>query len=508
MEKKYLIGIDQGSSGLRVACFDLEGNYIGGGGCETKRHFPNPNQLVYLVEELQDAVVESMRIMLKTTGINPAEIAGICTSNCGGRFTAIDEDGNTPFETISYGDARLTRGDLVIEKLASAGMTPEQHYSLAQTTFGAAPFVLAVRESEPEKYARVKKWAYSQQPFIYRALGVEDWVEAEAWATGTGCYNPYTREFVGEICEALEIKPDDWLTPRLAGELCGTVSEEAAQKTGLAAGTPIFTGGNDTSPQYIGLGAIKENDVAALLGTFGVICRRLTAPVPMKDKNLWVGGGGFKDDWRIGTMVNGCGASYNWLRNNVCFGYEADAEKSGLSIYDYMNECATKSSVGSNGVIFNPNLFPSMANPKIKAGFNGLSIQSTTNDLIRAVMEGIAYDFRVVVDAFDAGVGIKTESLYVSGGMAHSDVFLQMLADVLDLPLYKAAGDLDITAARGAAMLAGIGAGIYSDLEDAVAKAVKEPTLIAPIPENVALYKKYSERYQRSVKALSENVYV
>ena len=512
MEKKYLVGIDLGNSGIRVACFDFNGNCVGNNVADVSTYSPEPGQLTNRVKEVEDAVIESMHNMLMNSNIDPAMIAGISSSIAGGRLTGIDENGDYPFESIfTNGDKRVSSYfPKTYEKLAAAGISPEKYRELTHSTLIYNTLILALRDTEPEKAATIKKWAYSHHPMIVRALGTEEWVDVEGWATSTGCYNPYTRELNKDICNALDIQPEDWVTYKFAGEPCGTVSEEVAAKTGLVAGTPIYVGNNDNTPHIIAQGAINEKDVASTLGTYGVLFRLFSTPIHDIANSVFLGCSGFKagNAYKMTTLVMGMGASYNWLHKNICFGFEPEAEKAGKNIYEYMNELAAKSSIGANGVLFNPNVLGSLTNSKMKASFLGIGVTNTVNDLVRAVMEGVAYDYKIALQNMDEATKIKSESIYVSGGIAKSEFWLQIFADVCNVPLLKAACQPDLTACLGAAMTAGIGAGVYSSLEDAVEKAVKTPTVINPIPENVECYQKFFKEYQKDLKILTEEVYV
>lgn len=509
MEKKYLVGIDRGASGVRAACFDLEGNCLGSSIASIPTHSPEPGQLICKMNELEDALIESIRNMLKDSGVNPGEIAGISTSIAGGRLTGIDENGDYPFDSIFVdADARgKSHVGTAFEKLAAGGITREEYQSITFTSPYESALILALRDTEPEKFATVKKWAFSEHPIIARALGAEDWVDVEGWAKQTGCYNAYAQEYDADICHIFDIKPEDWVPRACAGELCGTVSKESAAKTGLAVGTPIFVGNNDNTPHLLAQGAVSDEDIACTLGTYGVLLRFFNEPIYDGGNSAYPGSNGFKHGYKMTTLVMGMGASYNWLRNNICFGFEPEAKQQGMNIYEYMNVLAAKSSLGSNGVLFNPNVLGSMTNRKMKASFLGIGVTNTTNDLIRAVMEGVAYDFKIALQTMIKATKKEANSVRVAGGISNSDLWMQMFADVCDVTILKSACHPELTACMGAAMTAGIGAGVYSSFEDAITKAVKEPTPVKPIPENVELYKKYFDNYERCLKILNEQVY-
>jgi xylulokinase len=396
----------------------------------------------------------------------------------------------------------------MFEKLGAAGVSMDDIYQ-STTNFmpsGQTSLMEKLKEDDPETFAKVSQWCDCQHGLVSQALGGE-YCCHESYGMKSGMYNVFERAFDEKICAAYGIDPSQLAELRYSGEPCGVVSGEVAAQTGLKAGTPIFVGINDAVTHIHAQGALGLDEVTAILGTWGIMCKRVTQPYWDPTKQFSAFGGGGRDDWALELIIAGCGATLRWLRENVLTHLEAEAAARGIDTFDVINEHAAKSPVGANGVFANPQVMGDLHNQNMKATLVNLNPACNLDDMIRAVYEGIAYELKKGLANLESATGVPTRVLHVSGGGAKSPVLLQILADVTGMPLHQAGIGPDLAGAKGAAMIAGIGAGIYADIPDAVAKTVRQAAVVEPISENVASYAALFEKYQSVFEALGSGVY-
>ena len=304
----------------------------------------------------------------------------------------------------------------------------------------------------------------------------------------------------------MEVGPDVFAEIRFGGEPCGIVSVEAAAKTGLAAGTKLFTGINDNISHCIVQG--DADYPTAILGTFGIISMCLNHPVSDPQRICGIQGGFDKNDnWTLSTGIGGVGAMNTWLRENLCAHFAAEANEKGKDVYDILSEHAAMSPIGSHGLYCNPNILGASVDPFVKSSYLNLNLACTLNDIIRAAYEGIAYEIKKFVNIIDNCKGTKSTKLYVSGGCAQSDILVSIIADVLNIDICQSDVSPAHAGVMGAAMIAGIGAGIFKDIDEAKVKMARPGKTVKPTPENVEVYKNLFETYLTCYDGLANHVY-
>ena len=484
----YLIGIDRGNSGIRAGLYDDQGHYICGANVDIELVHPLPGYNVCPEGTLKEGLFRVLKKMTEAVpeGVGLSDVKGISFSMAGGMITGFTEDGRMPLETVFAGDCRRNDVFKATPLLEAAGISDEEYAKEASTT---PPWILSdilcLKESEPEKTRDIKYWTITEHALVLRYLGSDRFVDPECGGSMHYNYNPFTHSYVPKICDAVGIYGKDWLPMVYAGEPMGTLGKEAAEATGLKEGTPLFSGTNDMIPIVIAMGAVNEEEAISNYGTFGTIGKRMDRPFDFKPNissihSLHVTGGGFENDWQIGAIVSGCCASYSGP-NRLCGEFSGDTEKKW---YDELNAMAERSDIGANGVVYSPFIIDG------KASFSHLNIQTKLSDMVRAVMEGIAYEMLVSLQEVEESIDVRIRSLYVSGGLTKSDVFNHILADMYGIEIAKASVNQDMVGTKGPAMIAGIGAGLFRDVRDAVDHMVeKNNEIVLPNEENHLRYR-------------------
>jgi xylulokinase len=280
-----------------------------------------------------------------------------------------------------------------------------------------------------------------------------------------------------------------------AWEIVGRVTEQAALETGLAQGTPVLGGVDDASPVAIATGAVSEGQCYLSVGSAanvvvnaaGVISHPTTITYPHCIPGLHM----------LIAVLSSTGLSYKWMRNAFGQMEETMARTTGEDAYDYMNRAAALSPPGSNAVVFLPYLdgdYTPNNDANARGCFVGMGTRTTKNDMLRAVMEGVGFSILASI-LLIRELGGKLEEIILTGGIAKSSLWLQIIADITGLCI--SLPEETEGAPFGSAIVAGLGTGVFSDYDDAVARMVRIRRSVAvPDPALGGLYRELFAVYQ------------
>jgi xylulokinase len=438
-----------------------------------------------------EATRKSIAEVLKASQIDPASLAAVGLTGQMHGLVLLDEEGQVLRPAILWNDQRAAAECEEMRETLGLARLVEITGNDAFPGF-TAPKLLWVRKHEPEVYQRVHQVLLPKDYVRFRLTG--EYATDRAGAGGTLMLDLDSRDWSRELLDAFEIPPQ-WLPPTHEGtEITGTLSETAAADTGLAAGTPIVGGGGDQAAQAMGVGAVEPGIVALTLGTSGVVFAASDRPVTERQGRLHAFPHALPGKWHVmGVMLSAAG-SLRWYRDVVAPGVEFDA----------LLEDAGEVESGSEGLVFLPYLSGERtphADPHARGAFVGLTLRHDRPHLTRAILEGVAYGLR---DNFalmqEVGLG-AIEQVRVSGGGARSALWRQILADVcgVDLVTVKTTEG----AAFGAALLAGVGGGVWPSALAACTAGVELGETTSPNPDSQALYKSSYRRFKNLYPALA-----
>jgi xylulokinase len=304
-----------------------------------------------------------------------------------------------------------------------------------------------------------------------------------------------TRDWSAEVLAALEI-PATWLPPTHEGpEVTGQISAAAAEATGLQAGTPVVGGGGDQAAQAVGVGAVQPGIIALTLGTSGVIFASAGEPFIEPEGRLHAFCHAVPNRWHLmGVMLSAAG-SLRWYRDTLAPDIDFDA----------LLEPATNIPPGSEGLLFLPYLTGERTphpDPLARGAFVGLTVRHTQPHFTRSVLEGVAFGLRDSFELMKASGLTDIKQVRVSGGGARSPLWRQILADVLNVELVTV--NTTEGAAYGAALLAGVGVGAWSDVDTACEVCIALTGSTTPQADHVAHYEPIYAQYRQLYPALRE----
>ena len=325
----------------------------------------------------------------------------------------------------------------------------------------SAAKLLWIKDNQPELYQRAYKMIHAKDYLVYKLTG--QFMTDYSDASGTNLLDLERKEWSRELLDAFEIRAD--LLPELypSTHVAGGVTAQAAKECGLLEGTPVVLGGGDGSCACVGAGVVRPGKAYNVIGSSSWISMAAEKPYfdpEMRtfnwvhlDENLYT---------PCGTM-QAAGYSYAWFRNTLGGEEIAAAKERGVSPYELLNQGAAASAPGANGVLFLPYLLGERSplwDHNAKGAFIGMGISTTKGDMTRAVLEGVGFNLKNILDILENYATI--EGVTMIGGGTKGGLWLQILADIWQKPLYVP-GYLEEATSMGAAICGGVGIGAYPD---------------------------------------------
>ncbi len=482
----YLLGVDVGTSACKAAAFDENGAVIAASLREYSVSYPKAGYAEQSPDEWQNAVFAAIREICEKLGDSSGKIAAVGVDGQSWSAIAVDKSGSVLAPTPIWTDTRAIRE---CEEIKQA-IPEDELFSLCGNPTSPSytlPKILWYKNNAPSVYKNADKILQSNSFIVYRLCGRLTQDLSQGY--GLCCFDMEKGEWNESAAERLGIRPS--LLPELfpSHKIVGQVSRQAAELTGLKEGTPVAAGGLDAACGALGAGVVKAGQTQEQGGQAGGMS--ICMDKCLADKRLILGRHVVPNKWLLQGGTTGGGGALKWLRETIC---------PELS-FESMSELAAEVPAGSEGVVFLPYLAGERSpiwNPDACGVFYGLRYSKSRAHMIRSVMESVAYTLRHNLEAA-AEAGASTETLRAMGGSANSRVWTQIKADVTGRAIEVPMSDTATT--RGAAILAGVGAGVYGGFEEAAEKTVKVKRVHTPSDENAEAYergyKTFREIYER-----------
>jgi xylulokinase len=485
----YYLGIDSSTTATKALLMDAQGAVVGVASSEYSFETPHPLWSEQDPALWWQAAQESIQAVLAKTGVAGDQVGGIGLTGQMHGLVLLDRDGQVLRPAILWNDQRTgSQCDTIRARLGKDNLIRITGND-ALTGF-TAPKILWVQEQEPAIYARV---AHILLPKDYVRLQLTgEYATDRAGGAGTILFDIRQRTWSPQVLAALGIDLA-WLPPTFEGtEITGRLTAQAAQATGLVAGIPVVGGGGDQAAAAVGTGAVQEGIISLSMGTSGVVFATMDKATIEPQGRLHAFCHAVPGKWHLmGVMLSAAG-SLRWHRDTFAPGAD----------YNELTAPAASIPAGSDGLLFLPYLTGERTphpDPLARGGFIGLTVRHNLAHLTRAVLEGVAFGLR---DSFELikAVGLSGISqVRVTGGGARSQLWLQILADVLNVELFTMQSEEG--AAQGAALLAATGTGAFTDVASACQQALHTTGHTAPGPE-AQVYENLYPLYQGLYPAL------
>jgi L-xylulokinase len=496
---QYLLGIDNGSTVSKAALFDLHGKEIAVASCKADTEYPHPGWTERDMEMLWQSTASAIREVLAKSGAKPEEIAGIGNTGHGNGVYLLDKQGHPLRNGIQSMDSRAAD---VVTEWNQRNLHAQVFPFTTQSFWPAQPNALLVwlKKNEPQNYERLGAILMVKDYIKYRLTGeiTGDYTDMSATSLMDVRNKYYSRELMElyDLSEAYDALPP----LKQSSEVCGQVTSEAAQETGLKVGTPVVGGLFDVDASAIGAGAINVNQACLVMGSWSI--NEVITKEPIVDPSLFMTTL-FADPGLFLTIEGSATSATNleWFVNQCCGDERVEAKRRGISVYEVCSEEVASLPPGSTNIIFHPFLYGSNVQPTARAGFYGVAGWHTRAHLLRALYEGVVFGHLNHIEKLRAAGG-QINTARLAGGGSRSVVWSQMFADTIQVPMEISDGNE--LGARGAALSAGIGAGIYRNYAEAVQEAVSVVRVHEPIPANTPLYLARYAEYERLIKVMQE----
>ena len=475
---KKLLGIDVGTGGTRAVLLEEAGRVLNSA---TAEHVPmHSPQMGWAEQEPHDwwrAGCLAVKACLEKTETSPSEIAAVGLTGQMHGLVLLDASGEVLRPSIIWCDQRTAKQSEQITERIGAERLIELTANPALTNF-TLPKIWWVQQHQPEIWSRARTILLPKDYFRFRLTGTRAMDVAEA--SGTLFFDVSQRKWSKAMLEASSI--DESLLPTLheSPEISGAISKEGAAATGLLAGTPVVAGAGDQAAGAVAMGIVRPGAVSATIGTSGVVFAATSRPVLDPRGRIHTFCHAIPGRWHVMGVTQAAGLSLRWFRDEFGAGNDEAAAHPYLDPYERLTGEAAKAPPGADGLLWAPYLMGERTphlDPHARGALVGITAQHRRGHVVRAILEGVAFSLRDSFEIFRE-LKIPTRSVRLGGGGARSELWRQIQADVYGMTVEIV--EAEEGPAYGAALLAGVGAGVWPSVEDACDKAVLVAQRVSP----------------------------
>lgn len=496
---KYLLGIDNGNTVCKASLFDLRGGAVALASCKIATLHPKPGFSERNMQELWRATAQTIREVITRAGISPGQILAIGNTGHGNGLYLLDHAGR-PLLGITSLDAR-----------AASVCKVWRESDLAKKTFP-----LSFQEFWAAQSNSLLKWVKLNEPALYQKIGsvllCKDFVNycltgqiASDYSdmSATNLMNVATRSYSPELLQEYELEDIHPALPPLreSYEIMGTVSQQAARETGLPAGIPVVTGMLDVDAGMVGSGVVAPGSACVIAGTWSV--NTVVSKQPIVNPDLAMSAiFSAPHQWKSVEASATSMSNLDWFITQFCDAEILEAQQKGISVYELCDKKAAVLPLRGDAPFFHPFLHGSNVEANAKAGFYGMAGWHSRTDLLRSLYEGIVFGHASHIEKLTLS-GAAFKRIRLTGGGSRSSYLAQLFADVLNRVIEVPARSE--TGTWGAAISAGIGAGVFAGYQEAAQASVKLRGIYQPNTSLTAFYQNRYQEYRRLVAEMQKS---
>jgi xylulokinase len=494
-----LLGIDVGTTACKVALFDTQGRLAAKASEEYPVLYPKPTWAEQDADAWWNAVKSNLRAIVRKVGKRSKRIVGIGIDSQREAVIPVDARGKKLANSLIWLDRRTIPQSREIARLIplakvirTTGVPVDYFYSASK--------IMWLREERPDIFRKTRCFLFPKDYIAYRLTGQK--ATDYSMASRTMLFDIKKRKWSDEICDSLKLPVS--LLPRAieSSEVVGEVSSEGSVATGLRAGIPVVSGGGDRPVEAIGAGVTEPGYFNIGTGTATVITTPLTAPRVDPMGRIDCCCHAVPNRWEYEIVISTTGASLRWFRDNFSCEEVQKSRNTGLDPYVYLDRLANKIDPGSNGLFYYPYPMGATApkfNPTARAVFYGITLTHTRAHFVRAIFEGIAFQYAECVGLIEK-LGLKVKEASIVGGEARSSLWNQIKANVILHPIKQPA--IEEAAALGSAILSSIGAGTYGTVSKAIKNMVRIEKTYRPQLKEAQAYSKFYDKYREVYRSV------
>ena len=498
----FLIGIDLGTSGVKTVLFDESGKPVASSTVEYPLYQPNLGWAEQDPEEWWRGTCESINNVMLKSGVDKREVKGVGLSGQMHGAVLLDKDDKVLRKAIIWCDQRSAAECDQITELIGKERLIEITANPALTGFTASK-IMWIKNNEPQIFEKIAKILLPKDYIRLRLTG--EYATEVSDASGMQLMNIAQRKWSDEVVGKLGISTSMLGKMYESQEVTGKVTASAAAITGLNEGTIVVGGAGDQAAGAVGNGIVKPGVVSSTIGTSGVVFAytdKLTID-PLGRVHTFCHA--VPNTYHIMGVTQGAGLSLKWFRDTFCMEELMTAELSDIDVYKLLDAEAETIKPCSDGLIYLPYLMGERTphlDPNARGVFFGLTAKHTKPHFVRAIMEGVTYSLKDCLEIIK-DMGVSVSEVRASGGGGKSGIWRQMQADVFGTGINRIKSDEG--PALGVAILAGVGAGVYSSVPEACEAIIQVKDTLAPIEANINRYNDFYKLYTKLYKSMKED---
>lgn len=499
------LGIDVGTSGTKTVLFDETGRVLASATKEYPLYQPQNGWAEQDPKDWFEACVATIRGVLQQSGVPAGTVKGLGLSGQMHGLVMLDENGEVLRNAILWCDQRTAKqceeitSGFGYDNLIAITANP------ALTGFTASK-ILWVKEHEPEIFRKCRHILLPKDYVRYLLTGT--FYTEVSDASGMQLLDVPHRRWSGEMLRFLGLDESQLATVVESPEITGGISKQAAALTGLPEGTPVVGGAGDNAAAAVGTGVVEDGKAFTTIGTSGVVFAHSDEIHIDPKGRVHTFCCAVPGCYHVMGVTQGAGLSLQWFRNQFCADLVQQAEAQGVDSYVLMDELAASVPPGSNRLLYLPYLMGERTphlDPDCRGVFFGLSAIHQRKDLIRAVMEGVSFSMKDCYDIL-VGMGVQVQSMLACGGGGKSRLWRQMLADMYGCKVQTVHSQEG--PALGVAILAMVGTGAYSSVQQACSQIIQVKQGCEPVAEHTELYRQYHRLYAALYRDLKQDYQV
>lgn len=503
IDKQLLLGIDIGTTGCKCTLYDLNGLDVATSYQDYEMHHLNSGWVEENPKDWWDACIKNINELWTQEGINPEDVASIGVS-CTNSIIPVGKNNTVLYNAIMQIDQRtIGQVEWIRKNIGEKKIFEITGNRVAPGTF-SLPTMLWLKENHPDIFADTHKFLVPGGLIVWH-LTDKFTIDTSRMAT-TLLGNVKECKWDEELAELAGIPLSKLPDIHNSFDIVGEVTKKAADLTGLIAGTPVVAGAMDTVAAAVGSSAIDPETSFLTIGTCARLCITVNDADKLDDRFLNCPSV-YPNQWLSIAVSNSAGASMRWFRDNLSGEEVRQAIESGGSGYEEIDNEVMLSKLGADSVLYLPYLSGERSpiwDPYARGVFFGMSLSTERKDIARSMMEGTGFALKQTMNIWKES-GVKSEKLSISGGGAMSKVWPQIIADILQEPLYRL--NTNETETLGAALLAGMGVGLIKDPNQITSSMISYDDGIKPCKENSDTYEKLFALYNSVYENLKDDFF-
>lgn len=489
----YLLSVDIGSTSIKSVIFDYEGNIISIGRRKTEVFYQkedSKNYAFWMPENIWQSVCSAIKDSVAVIA-DPGLIKSVTVTGFACDGVPVDENGNWLYPFISWHDTRCIeqiewiKDNFDFEEIYKInGQKPWLHNTILRTVW--------VKKHLPDIYNKTYKWLLIEDYINFKLCGVM--ATDYSLASTTLVFDQNTLSWSEKLFKMFDIDMNIYPDPKPSGTFLGEVSKEAACETGLKKGTPVILGGLDGLCGVYATAGDQQENLVGIVGTYEHYHKCLDRPILKKEgllSSIICQAHVIKGKYGVYGVAVSSGV-LEWFREVFCLEEERYAKRNKKNFWDVIMQKAAKSPVGSGGICMLPDIYGSacpVQDDYSRGVFLGISSTSKKDDFIRSVVEGLNYKGFELYEAIRKYTNSNGKKVIVAGGATRNEFWMQLKSDMLGIEVEVP--ELEEATPLGAAMIGGVGVGVFKDFKDAFKKINRKIKKYYPDENNHKLYRKY-----------------